>query len=175
MSTQGCPAAQLMTGPPCVGVGVDGTGALVDRGTGVFMGRKMGALVGGVMGVLVGGVMGALVGGVTGVLVGGVTGVLAGGVMVGEIGVGGTGVSVGVGVGVGVGGIGAVPQDGNKPPLIRETPEPSAFIVYISPPDVKAMRRPSGDQDGLRLSSELLVRRVTPEPSAFIVYISWMS
>ena len=38
--------------------------------------------------------------------------------------------------------------------------------------DEKAMRRPSGDQDGNQLLAPLLVRRATPEPSGFIVYIS---
>ena len=57
---------------------------------------------------------------------------------------------------------------------MRVTPEPSAFIVYISLLS-NTMRRPSGDQDGDQSETELLVRRVTPEPSAFIVYISWRS
>ena len=72
------------------------------------------------------------------------------------------------------------PQDGNQSSaelfVRRVTPEPSAFIAYISMfpslSELNAMRRPSGAQDGPQSGAELFVRRATPEPSAFITYIS---
>ena len=60
----------------------------------------------------------------------------------------------------------------------RVTPEPSAFITYISSllspwEDWKAIHPPSGDHSGRRsLLLGRLVSRATPEPSAFIAYIS---
>ena len=57
-------------------------------------------------------------------------------------------------------------------------PEPSAFMTYISAlalpsrQEVKAILKPSGDQEGYPSRAGSLVSLVWPEPSALITYIS---
>ena len=50
----------------------------------------------------------------------------------------------------------------------RVTPDPSGFIVYISP-DANAMRHSLGDQDGV---NPLARRRAPPDPAVFIACIA---
>src|SRR3990172_436708 len=61
--------------------------------------------------------------------------------------------------------------------VTRTTSEPSAFMTYISPlpsrADVKAMRSPSGDQDGYPLSGAFKLETLaSPDPSEYMVRIS---